>query len=328
MNANQQDPIRINSLGKLAVAVPYLMGYQPDNELVAIGYLDGDIQVTTRITPSEVRRFGYDCTAWRMVSAEATAVHLIAYGPAHEVDAAVFAARDACTRKNLDIYVALRIHDGFWWSYRAPDAPAALIPTDTELVTRLETVFGTPAPAPNLTEWGLEPATGPEAEAMRVAIARAKNRLAAIRRKDGAEQYLYDALYLVESPIYYRRPPDVDETATIAVHLSMADIATEIEGMSIGMINRGDEHASMMLWTWLSARVPEATRWRTTALAAYAAWVNNHTELATEAAELSLSLQPGTDNPIATAVHRAITHGVSIHSDNAADYIIRYDDEN
>lgn len=180
--------IRLRTPGDLLGMVPYLIGFHPDDSLVAIGLKDSIIDFQMRAdlpTGPDTVPVARRCA--RVIARQgADSTVLIGYGPAGRVTRAVLALADRCAAHRLPVRDILRVDGGRYWSYlcgstaccpaegrtfdpvAGPAAAAAVVAGRVALPSRAE------------LERQLAPVTGAPRAAIATATRRAGRRLAAL----------------------------------------------------------------------------------------------------------------------------------------------------
>ena len=134
-------PVRIAGPASLIAAVPYLLGFEPNDSLVLIGLLDGQVTVAARVDLDDLdepRRLA-DLMTVLATKAASTDVVAVTYGD--RTEAGTIAATAAASGMRLLEHV--RVADGRYWSLTCPIegcCPAEGTPLVTDNATAAEFV--------------------------------------------------------------------------------------------------------------------------------------------------------------------------------------------
>lgn len=108
--------LRLTSPGDVLAAVPYLVGFHPERSLVVIGCAGRLLRVTTRWDlPAPPGTF--DGLMPMLARERTTTVILAGYGPGSAVTPAIDAVTRLARARGLRVNLALRAHEGRYWSY-------------------------------------------------------------------------------------------------------------------------------------------------------------------------------------------------------------------
>jgi Domain of unknown function (DUF4192) len=112
----------------VVAAVPYLLGFHPDDSVVVVGMRNTRVVFNVRAdlpaagAPSDQLGHLADELATVLAGHEATRALIVGYGRSERVDPVVVAVRDALSRDRVGVVEMLRVSDGRYWSYLC-DAP-------------------------------------------------------------------------------------------------------------------------------------------------------------------------------------------------------------
>lgn len=308
-NSTRPDPLVIRSPEDAVSAVPYLLGFHPEDSLVVVGY--GGPHGTCALRADLVRPSDdHQCAAIERIS-EMVARNgfenaiLVGYGADEEVAPFIASVEAELVRSGVAVRELLRVQDGRWWSYRCGDpdcCPVEGTPFDisTSVVAAQATVAGQVV----LADRGelartVQPLGGRIREAMRSATRRAERRLAEAevgsyrtrsgRRRSGGPRVEEGVPFVRE--IVGRLPllPDDAQIAWLGVLLTHVRVRDEA-WVRIDP-DRVAEH--IMLWREVLQRVEEAYVPAPASLLAYAAFIGGDGGLANVAIDRALAVDPG-----------------------------------
>ncbi|MET8149120.1 DUF4192 domain-containing protein [Actinoplanes sp. NPDC049668] len=171
---------RLTSLPETVALAPYLIGYQPQDSLVALAQHGRQVVFALATALPQHPEFDHEALRiTRLLAREhADTVFLIGYGPALPVQVAVDRTTDALRHYGIPVLAAARVHDGMLWHLDCHDklCPAAGIPFDpaTTATAAQATVAGLVAlPDRTAVAVSLDPATDGERDATSAAVPRA-----------------------------------------------------------------------------------------------------------------------------------------------------------
>jgi hypothetical protein len=207
-------PIALRSPADLVAATPYLLGFHPTDSLVVLGFDDRRFVFAVRgglsdaADPPELMAGDALEAAGRP---EISAVAIIGYGPASEVDPMVDALRRSAAERGLFVKDALRVDSGRWWSYLCED-PRCCTPegtpidhTTSEVAARCAYQGLAAAPSRDHLARLVAPVGGPARTAMTQATDRAEERfrdwLSAIPEGEQAAAVLAEGRAAVDAAI-------------------------------------------------------------------------------------------------------------------------------
>ena len=184
--------LKVSSPAELLSAVPFLVGFHPDDSLIVVAMRGTRITFVARAdlpghtTPEEEARAAVLHLATVVVEQEAEAVAIIGYGEESRVTPAVVRVSDAFRKANLTIVDELRVADGRYWSYLCQDTSCCppegqpCEPAYSVVATEATYAGAVALPSREALAGQLAPVTGDDREAMTAATARAILRLAAL----------------------------------------------------------------------------------------------------------------------------------------------------
>ncbi len=297
-------------------AVPYVLGFHPHDSVVLLG-LGGSrliVQARADADPGVPAEALAEQVIGLLPRSRVDATMLVGYGPAGLVEPVLAALRDRLAGVGLPVWEVLRTQAGRYWSLLCQDrscCPAEGIrydPTGT-VVAAQATLAGLVAlPSRRDLERSLAPVTGPAAEAMAVATARARQRLAdlVVVPRGGAGAVVPVALRALRLAVARHRAGgrlDDDEAAWLCVvltHTRVRDIACELAGRDPAV------HAE--LWRDLTRRADPALVPAVATVAAFTAWRLGEGTVAAVAVDRALTADPR--YPLALLLREAISAGL------------------
>lgn len=297
--------LTLRSAADIVAAVPYLIGFHPQDSLVAVAVRDTEVVFACRqdLPPPDGPRAEADAAHVASVVAghRASAATVIGYGPPARVTPAVDRLVRALTNRGVDVEDILRVTDGRWWSYRCAGGgccPAEGRTCDTSgPVAAAATVAGHVAlPDRSALVARIAPAHGPDRAAMISATAAAERRLQALLSPSvpaappAARVALRRAGRAAVGQALRRAAgggrPTPEETAWLGVliaHVCVRDQAWRAND---------EEPWQVPLWTDVLRRVEPSYVPAPACLLAFAAWRAGHGALAAVAVERALAQDP------------------------------------
>jgi hypothetical protein len=319
-------------------AVPYLLGFHPENSLVAVGSggPHGTCAIRVDLPPAGCGP-GCGCDSGCEAGAEDAAAAigervaetlarnefplalLVGYGTAERVTPVMDAAGPALAEHDVRLREALRVQDGRFWSYLCHDpqcCPAEGTPFDisTSVVAAQATVEGKVALAGRAElARTVAPLGGTARGAMRQATARAEERLFGWADDDGdapdvrtrvTDEGLEFVRRIVDRVTSGGDRPTDDEVAWLGlllIHLRIRDEAwVRVD------LERLDAHVE--LWRDVLRRIEEPYAAAPACLLAYAAFSAGDGGLANVALERAVRADPGYS--MAHLLHDLVTAGI------------------
>ncbi|MFI2708607.1 DUF4192 domain-containing protein [Micromonospora sp. NPDC018662] len=189
MNSTERPRLSVRSPADLVAAVPYLLGFHPEDSVVVVAVRGRRVVFAARgdlpepgADPGPAARH----LAQVVARQDADAATVIGYGPAARVTGTVDAVGEALDEVGLIVLDALRVTDGRWWSYLCEEptcCPAEGTPYDPA-ASRVSAaaVFAGQVALPDRAALAAQvsPFGGPVRLAMRSATVRARRRLAVL----------------------------------------------------------------------------------------------------------------------------------------------------
>ncbi|MFI6594723.1 DUF4192 domain-containing protein [Nonomuraea sp. NPDC050536] len=299
MTTNASEPrLTLASPADILAAVPYLVGFHPENSLILIGLVSGLAKVVARwglpLPPSALGPLS------ALIEREAiTQAIVVGYGRGDQVTPAIDELRLVAARCGVEIDEALRADGGRYWSYictLAHCCPPEGTPYDisSSQVAAEATVRGLVAlPDRRTLERTIAPASGPVRMAMRRATADAvadvRTRLAEAKdSNEFAAQFVAEGLVRVRAAIAtHVRGDRLDDAEAARLGLDLAVIRIRDEAWTL----MEDAHAG--LWKDLTRRLEPRFMPPVASLLAMASWRSGDAVLASIALERALAIDPG-----------------------------------
>jgi hypothetical protein len=140
-------PVQLRRPADLLVAVPFLLGFTPQNSLVVVTLADHRVRCTARLDVP---------TLPELPGAVQSLTHALSRLPAQELILVGYGDEDVLPVLDLvprlmpwPVREVLRVHDGRWWSLTCPDQrccpPGTQLPVNDPVSTRLLVATGSPA---------------------------------------------------------------------------------------------------------------------------------------------------------------------------------------
>ncbi|MCD0451802.1 DUF4192 domain-containing protein [Actinocorallia sp. API 0066] len=289
-------PLVIRGPGELIAAIPYMLGYHPAHSLVAVGVGGPGGACAVRHGLELADGVAAHIAGLLSVHGFGGAL-LVGYGEAAVADPAVASARRALARVGLEVWDALRVHDGRYWSYLRPaEAGVPLTPTTLEVQAVVNGMVALPS------REDLAAFVAPLPDPVASAVAR-ETALAERQRFDRAA-----GLRLVREVVAGvgsgRPPPGLAEIARFTVALSRVRLRDEA-WVRISP-NALPEHRDF--WLHVVRRTAPAYRPAPACLLAYCALVTGDGALANVALDLAEREDP--HYSMAALLRRALTSGI------------------
>lgn len=328
--------LRVQGPGDLVDLVPYLVGFHPNDSVVAIALRERGEHLgpTIRVDRAEVRGQAGFCTylVGQLVRAGACGAVLVVYGePGERVDAtlpemtlvAEFAA--VTDEFGLELKDAIFVAGGRWWSYTCQNElccpPEGTLVGGSRAGSRMAaeaSYAGLVALPDRATLAGtLGPASSRSRSAVARAVARAAGEMARRAERDGGIEPWREASQARLRAALDRVLADgtsswLSDAATARILVGLADIAVRDVGWLWMEEGAGRCPAGLELWRWLAQRAPSAYRAAPLFLAGWAAWREGAGALARIAVERALEIDP--DYSAARLLDQALVQGLDPRS--------------
>ncbi|MFG1607050.1 DUF4192 domain-containing protein [Actinoplanes sp. NPDC049265] len=178
--------LTLRSADELVAAVPYLLGYHPDNDLVVVALRDRQVELTLCAEQPADPSVAADLCRRHGV----TSALILGYGGGERGTGRL---ADELRRAGVPVLEELRVHDGHYWS---PADPHRRRPIPTSSVAAASATYHGLRALPSRAALAAEqaPVSGAEREAMTAATRRAEARMAAMERKAPTEEKLKRAV--------------------------------------------------------------------------------------------------------------------------------------
>ncbi|MGE5829376.1 MAG: DUF4192 domain-containing protein [Micromonosporaceae bacterium] len=326
MTRSSPPTLRLTQPADVLAAIPYLLGYHPAASAVVLALRGSLLLFTVRVDLPPVGGPPDDALAAaddlvRVVRAQRpTGAVVVGYGPAEQVDPVLHAVDRGLTAHGVRLREALRAADGRYWSYQCDNpwcCPPEGTPFDVSVseVAATATLAGRAAlPDRAAFEAQLQPVVGVARQAMRVATARARERLAGLaaaapdadragwtRLRAGAEAIAG----AIERTLLGGRLDD-DDTAWLTVLLAAIPVRDLAWEQITGPIELLEAHSD--LWLDVMRRAEPGLLAAPGSLFAFAAWRCGDGPLARLAVERVLAEDP--TYSMASILRKALDYGV------------------
>jgi hypothetical protein len=186
--------IRIKDRNDMAAAVPYLVGFHPEDSMVCVVLDKGRIRFVARfdLSAAEEPRMPEAMTSVaELLARYGSTVIIVGYGTPDRVDPVAELFNGALLNASIEIFDAIRVNDGRYYCLErdcddgCPSEGVAYEPSASTFPAEATYEGVAPLPSRTALENVISPITGPDREAMRTASVAALNRLYAML-SDGA----------------------------------------------------------------------------------------------------------------------------------------------
>ncbi|MGW3618569.1 DUF4192 domain-containing protein [Micromonospora arida] len=292
MTSPDNSILPVRSAAEMLAAVPHLVGFHPTNSIVLIAIAGTKVALVTRgDLPAGLDDIAQALPVLDQV--HATHVVIAAYGPEDLATPAVDAARAVLTVAGLQVYDALRVTDGRYWSYLC-DNPTCCSPEGTlydAVASPLSVRAVVSGSSPFVDRAGLAASIASAGGAVRAAMDeatdRARRRLADLPASLSAVEAEGQAA-LTEAANRYRsgqRCTD-DEVAWLTTLLSTIAVRDH------AWLTASREEWHLELWRDLTRRADPDLVAAPASLLAFTAWLQGNGALADIAAHRALTADP------------------------------------
>jgi hypothetical protein len=317
--------LRLTRPADVLAAIPYLLGYHPTESAVVLALRGSLLLFTVRVdlppagAHADVLAAAEDLV--RLVRAQRpTGAVVVGYGAAEQVDPVMRAVECGLSEGGVELREALRATDGRYWSYQCGNplcCPTDGTPFDVSIseVAAMATLAGRAALPDRATfEAQLLPVGGAQRQAMRLATARARERLAGLAAAAVDAELAGRALTragaeaiagAVERTLLGGRLDD-DQVAWLSVLLAAIPVRDLAWEQITGPIEMLEAHGD--LWLDVMRRAEPGLRAAPGSLFAFAAWRCGDGPLARLAVERVLAEDP--TYSMASILRDALDRGV------------------
>jgi hypothetical protein len=305
--------LRLRSPADVVSAIPYLVGFHPQDSVVVLG-CDGDhgaFAVRLDLTAKEAL---LEHVAGLVARRGPDAVILAGYGPSTRVTPVVERVRDRLVDHDIELREVLRIEDGRFWSYLCADetcCPPEGVPVDPDASTvpAAATAAGLIAlPDRRELELMLEPIG---MERIRQATLRAERRLSTWAKEGPgtvpdriAAEGVPLIRVIIDRALAEADPPSYDEAGWLGVLL----ISLRVRDEAWVRIDEAHLDTHIRLWRHVVSRVAEPYVAAPACLLAFAAWRAGEGALANIALDRALAADP--DYSMARLLHELFISGL------------------
>ncbi|THV41596.1 DUF4192 domain-containing protein [Glycomyces buryatensis] len=287
-----QAKISLTGPDDLLTTIPLLLGFHPEQSLVVVGLVDGDLECTFRVDlPGSAEHIEHlvDLTGQLSLN-NCNQCVLIAYGDKDVAEAALERTKSRCDAAGIKPIERLRVSSGRWHGLDCPpdhSCPVAgsLIPETSAAACEVAVAGWYAAPDRETVAAQLQAA----APGRRAAVASSVEAiLGGEVELDWAEQRGRD-LHAVDHWLEAKELPDTDDIATLG--LALGDL--DIRDYALRRINSGRfERGRVDLWIWVARHLEEDLVAPAATVAGFAAYRSGNGVLALEAFELALRSSP------------------------------------
>jgi hypothetical protein len=283
--------IRIKGPTDLIAVVPLLLGFHPEQSLVVIGLVEGDLHCTFRVDlPGSAEHIEHlrDLTG-QLCRNGCDACVLVAYGERELGEAALARAAHRFDAAGISPLNRFRVTDGRWFGLdcEEPCCPAEgrPVPRTSPAACEVAVAGGHALPDRSAVAAQLDPVEPGRRAAVTAAVDAA---LLAETELDWAEQRGRD-LRTVERWMAASELPGTAEIAALGLALGDLDIRDHV----IERINSGEFEGNRTdLWIWVARHLEEELVAPAATVAGFAAYRFGNGVLALEALELALRARP------------------------------------
>ncbi|MBV2366536.1 DUF4192 domain-containing protein [Streptomonospora nanhaiensis] len=333
MEANRPNPtaprtpavLTLTTPADIVAAVPYLLGYHPNDTLVVLGLRGATPRLHTlfrcdlgeHITAHPAEAARHLVTGLR--ADDCGTALIVGYGPAADITRCVDALRRCAAEAGIAVGEALRVADGRYWSYVC-DSPACCPAEGVALDLAASAVSAT-AVANGLSAWQslnrirayLAPVEGAARAPMRAATRRAERRgrrlrAAAPGRDSFGPRFRVQGARVVRTAIAAALRGDLPRAPDHLAWLGVLLTCVRVRDDAWVRIDPGTADAHVRLWREVLRHVEPGYRPAPGCLLAVAAWTRGDIALADAALDLVRAADPG--YPLADLLCQALRAGL------------------
>jgi hypothetical protein len=304
MNSSPDRPrLRVDSPASLLAAIPYLLGFTPDNSLVVLGIAPpGVAQTALRVDlpdppdQSETSRItGIVCGV--LSRHKLTTAIVVGYGPGRLVTPVADAMRRDLPTAGLHLQEVLRVQESRYWSYLCQDpsccpTEGVAFNTDGHPAAQALAAAGLqPLPSRAALTATIDPVTGTEAGIMKAATRNAESMAAKLIARSGPDGLNLPGLLAVQKAIAaYRDGTQIqpNDRAWLALALTRLPIRDD----AWTRMDPAHSAAHLRLWTDVTRAAQPGYVAAPASLLAIAAWQNGNGALANIALDRALADDP------------------------------------
>jgi hypothetical protein len=309
----------VSSPSELVAALPYLMGYHPNDSVVLVGRRGRDLDFSACF---DLPPPGLDEDAARDATREIAAgvlrqqpdsMVVIGYGPRRRVTPAVLRVAETFRTFGVCIDDVLRVDEGRWWSYLCdeprccPPEGNRCLPPDSVIAAEATYLGQVALPSRRDLIAQVAAVEGPARAAMVVATEEARRRFGELLAGDRAVKRIRQAgrIAVREAEKRYRSGAPLPDDRTAWLGVLLAD--TAVEDYALDRTGRNEWRVG--LWTDVLRRVEPVYVPAPACLLAFTAWQIGRGALARVAVDRALAAEPG--HELAGILHQLLGFGIS-----------------
>jgi len=308
--------VRLRGPVDMLAAIPYLIGYQPNDSVVVLAMSGRRLYFSVRddLPPPDAGEVAdaVDSIRGMVVRPGVSGVLLTAFGSEDRSLPVLLGLHEAFDNAEIDVLELLRADGGRYWSYLCGD-PGCCPPDG-----RPYDIHASPVPAEAVVAGCvalpdreaylglLEPETGPALAAVERATAAARDRLRALEPQ-GQVAVLVAGCVAIDEALQRQRTGgrlDADELAWLTVLLTVE----AVQSMALSRVIEEPDDVTLHRALWMDVFRRAALFAAPGALFACASWRYGETPLARLALDRVLAAEPG--SPVAVALHHLIVAGL------------------
>ncbi len=302
MQPTEQAPLRVRGPGDVAVVLPYLLGFQPEESLVVMPVHKGAPISRFDLPPVRVAQFASQVAMTLEGVGVSEAVLTLFTADARLATRHADTLQRVLDRRSVQIVEILRVHDGRWWSLTCdsgccPVDGTPYDPTTTALAAQATVAGLTALPSRAALEETLSPIPDESERVsakLQVAEREVGDRVAGDGPRHGSRWLAEDGRRRVLAAVARFGPDaprslDADEIAWLVVHTHRI----EVRDFAWLLIRPDDVAQHRDMWTYVVRRVPPSVRAPTASLLSAACYLSGSWVLAHAALDIALADDPG-----------------------------------